>query len=132
MFTLVGIAGEDDLDAPDLDAGPNPAAEPPRSPAQRKRSNGQAPATQRTDDGKLPEPSARSVLGVQLSASLRESLTEQMATINSADEAAAWAHRNLPAKNTLTAADAKIVEERFRARLSAIGPSLDTCDRPTE
>ncbi len=38
-----------------------------------------------------------------------------MAAINSADEAAAWAHRNLPAKNTLTAADAKIVEERFRA-----------------
>jgi hypothetical protein len=36
-----------------------------------------------------------------------------MAGINSADEAAAWAHRNLPAKNTLTAADAKMVEERF-------------------
>jgi hypothetical protein len=46
-----------------------------------------------------------------------------MAAINSGDEAAAWAHRNLPAKNTLTAADAKMVEERFRARLSAIGPS---------
>ena len=55
-----------------------------------------------------------------------------MATMNSADEAAAWAHRNLPAKNTLTAADAKIVEERFQARLSAIGPSQDTCDRPAE
>src|SRR5262249_17209004 len=39
------------------------------------------------------------------------------------------AGRNLPAKNTLTAADAKIVEERFRARLSAIGPSHD---RPAE
>src|SRR2546429_2139 len=78
-------------------------------------------------DGKLPESSARSVLGVQLSASLRESLIEQMAAINSADEAAAWAHRNLPAKNTLTAADAKIVEERFRARLSAISPSYATC-----
>src|SRR2546421_4850556 len=45
------------------------------------------------------------------------------AAINSADEAAAWAHRNLPAKNTLTAADAKIVEERFQARLSTIGDS---------
>jgi hypothetical protein len=33
LFRLVGIAGEDDLDAPDLDAGPNPAAaEPPRPP----------------------------------------------------------------------------------------------------
>jgi hypothetical protein len=83
-------------------------------------------------DGKRPGPSAKSVLGAQLSASLRESLIEQMAAINSADEAAAWAHRSLPAKNTLTAADAKMVEERFRARLSTIGPSQATCDRPAE
>src|SRR5258706_8881127 len=34
LFTLVGIAGEDDLDAPDLAADPNPAAELPRSNAQ--------------------------------------------------------------------------------------------------
>ena len=131
LFTLVGIAGEDDLDAPDLGAVPKPAAELPRP---RSQSNGQATAGKRTapGDGKLPEPSARSVLGVQLSASLRESLTEQMATINSADEAAVWAHRNLPAKNTLTAADAKIVEEQFRARLSAIDASHGTCDRPAE
>jgi ribosomal protein L44E len=60
------------------------------------------------------------VLGEQLSVSLRESLIEQIATINSADEAAAWAHRNLPAKNTLTAPDAKIVEEHFQARLAKI------------
>jgi hypothetical protein len=39
--------------------------------------------------------------------------------IKSADEAAAWAHWNLPAKNTLTAADAKIVEKQ--ARLFTIG-----------
>jgi hypothetical protein len=131
LFTLVGIAGEDDLDAPDLGAVPKPAAELPRPGSQ---SNGQAAAGKRTapGDGKLPEPSARSVLGVQLSASLRESLIEQLAAIHSADEAAAWAHRNLPAKNTLTAADAKIVEERFRARLSAIDPSHGTCDRRAE
>jgi ERF superfamily len=122
LFTLVGIAGEDDLDAPDLDAGPNPAAEPPGPPDHRKQSNGQAAAAQRSapSDGKRPGPSAKSILGAQLSASLRESLIEQMAAINSGDEAAAWAHRNLPAKNALTAADAKIVEERFQARLSKI------------
>ena len=133
LFALVGIAGEDDLDAPDLGADPNAPSERPR-PDHRKQMNGQAAGRQRTapSDGKLPGHSARSVLGVQLSASLRESLIEQMAAINSADEAAAWAHRNLPAKNTLTAADAKMVEERFRARLSAIGPSHETCDRPAE
>jgi hypothetical protein len=126
LFTLVGIAGEDDLDAPDLGAAPKPATALPRPGSQ---SNGQATAAKRTAPG---ESSARSVLAVQLSASLRESLIEQLAAINSADEAAAWAHRNLPAKNTLTGADAKIVEERFRARLSAIGPPDDTCDRPAE
>jgi ERF superfamily len=117
LFTLVGIAGEDDLDAPDLGADPNPAAELQGPRDHGKQANGQAaPARPRA-----PFPnSARTVLGVQLSASLRESLVEQLAAIDSADEAAAWAHRNLPAKNTLTAADAKIVEERFQARLSKI------------
>src|SRR5438093_1613089 len=77
LFTMVGIAGEDDLDAPDLGATPKPAAELPRPGSQ---SNEQAAAGKRTapGDGELPEPSARSVLGVQLSASLRESLIEQM------------------------------------------------------
>jgi hypothetical protein len=128
LFTLVGIAGEDDLDAPDLGGDPNRAADQSRQPDHRKQTNGQAAAAQRTapSGGKLPDPSAaKSVLREQLSASLRESLIQQIATINSADEAAAWAYRNLPAKNTLTAADAKIVEERFRERLSMIsnGPT---------
>jgi hypothetical protein len=50
-----------------------------------------------------------------------------MAAINSADEAAAWAHRNLPAKNTLIATDARIVEKRFQAKLSSLsdGQNLD-------
>jgi hypothetical protein len=119
LFTLVGIAGEDDLDAPDLGV-PNPAAELPRSSAQ-------AAAAQRTalGDAKLPGPSARSVLGEQLSASLRESLIEQVAALNSADEAAAWARWSLPAKNALTAADAKMVEQRFQARLNDISDTGD-------
>src|SRR5262249_45572080 len=110
LFTLVGIAGEDDLDAPDLGADRNPAAERPRQPDHRKQSNGQKAAAQVTTARGGAKPlglSASSVLGVHLSASLRESLIGQMATISSADEAAAWAQRNLPAKNSLTAADAK-------------------------
>jgi hypothetical protein len=101
---LVGIAGEDDLDAPDLGADPNPAAEAPRG----GQWNGQAAPARRTAAG-AASPLGRSILGEQLSASLRESLIEQMAAINSADQAAAWAHRNMRAKNSLTAADAKIV-----------------------
>ena len=120
LFTLVGIAGEDDLDAPDLGAGPAPAAKLPGPADHRKQANEQAAGARPRAPSKSPNSAARTVLGMQLSASLRESLIEQLATINSADEAAAWACRNLPAKNTLTAADAKIVEERFQTRLSTI------------
>jgi hypothetical protein len=128
LFTLVGIAGEDDLDAPDLGADPTPTAELPRP---GRQSNGQTAAARPRADGdrKQPEASAASsVLGEQLSASLRESLLEQLSAINSADEAAAWAYRSLPAKNTLTTADAKIVEERFQARLSTISDGLEPAE----
>jgi len=117
LFTLVGIAGEDDLDAPDLDVEPTPSAELPRPVRQ---SNGQTATARPTPGRSRPEAATRSVLGDQLSASLRESLIEQLASIKSADEAAAWAHRNLPAKNKLTAEDAKMVEGRFQARLLQI------------
>jgi ERF superfamily len=122
LFTLVGIAGEDDLDAPDLGAVPQAEVELPRSD-HWNQSNGQAGVAARParDGGKPPAPSARTVLAPDQSAILRERLVAQLADINSADEAAAWAHRNLPAKNTLTAVDAKIVEKRFRARLSTTG-----------
>jgi ERF superfamily len=46
LFTLVGIAGEDDLDAPDLGAGPAAAAELPGRPDHRKQANEQAAGAQ--------------------------------------------------------------------------------------
>src|SRR5215813_7922650 len=53
-----------------------------------------------------------------------------MATINSADKAAAWAYWNLPAKNSLTAAGAKIVEERaVRCRFRSLAPSFTLLSR---
>src|SRR5499427_4748370 len=88
LFTLVGIAGEDDLDAPDLGPGPASAAE--RTTDRLKRANGQAAAEQKQKP--FPGSAARTALGEQLSASLRESLVEQLAGISSAEEAAAWAH----------------------------------------
>jgi hypothetical protein len=121
LFTLVGIAGEDDLDAPDLDAGPALSVELPRSDPP-KQSNAQAVVAERSvrGSGKPSLASARPVLAPEQSAILRERLLDQLVAIGSADEAAIWAQRNLPAKNTLTAIDAKIVEERFQDRLSAI------------
>ena len=39
-----------------------------------------------------------------------------------ADDAALWAHRRLPAKNQLSATDAQQVEEAFAANLASINP----------
>ena len=131
LFTLVGIAGEDDLDAPDLNPAPNLAAPTPQASYAGKQGNGRAAVQSTAARTSQPSASSRNtVLGIQLSASLRESLIDQLAAVNSADEAAVWALRNLPAKNTLTAADAKIVEERFQQRLFAFSECATTNRRP--
>ena len=73
LFTLVGIAGEDDLDAPDLAAIPKAGVELPRSD-HRNQSKGPAVVVDRParDGGKPPPPSARSVLAPDQSTILRE------------------------------------------------------------
>jgi hypothetical protein len=122
LFTLVGIGGEDDLDAPDLDAtSKTGVVEPPRSDP-RSQSTGDAAVAARARDGaKLRVRSGGPVLTSDESAMLRERLLGQLVAINSTDEAAAWARQNLSAKNTLTADDARIVEEEFQTRVSTIG-----------
>jgi ERF superfamily len=122
LFTLVGIAGEDDLDAPDLDAtSKTGVGGPPRSD-HRSPSTGDAAVAARARDGaKLPVRSGGPVLTSDQSAILRDRLLAQLAAINSTDEAALWARQNLSAKNTLTAEDARIVDEEFQRRVSTIG-----------
>jgi hypothetical protein len=122
LFTLVGIAGEDDLDAPDLNAtartGP---ADPPRSDYRSQSTGDAAVAARARDDAKPRVCSEAPVLTSDESAIVRECLLGQLAALNSIDEAAVWARENLAAKNTLTAADARIVGEQFKTRLSTIG-----------
>jgi hypothetical protein len=123
LFTLVGIAGEDDLDAPDIGVSSESRSEPPRQSDDRARPNGRPPVTEPAiRSGRLPPAqSPQRVLTANLSATLRDSLIAELASLNSADDAAAWAHRRLSAKNALMAGDAQIVEEQFQAKLSAIG-----------
>jgi ERF superfamily protein len=121
LFTLVGIAGEDDLDAPDLGTAPKAEVELPQS-AYRSQSDGHGGLVNRLPrDVSDSAASGRPVLAPDQSATLRERLVAELYAFNSADDATAWAHRNLPAKNSLTAEDAQIVEARFRARLASIG-----------
>jgi hypothetical protein len=121
LFTLVGIAGEDDLDAPDLGTAPKAEVELPQTDY-RSQSDGHGALTNRPPrDGGDSAASGRPVLAPEDSATLRERLVAELSAFNSADDATAWAYRNLPAKNALTAKDAQIVEARFRERLASIG-----------
>jgi hypothetical protein len=68
--------------------------------------------------GERPAP-----LEPEQSAALREKLLTELGTITSSDLAAIWAQEALPAKNSLAAADAKLVEDAFERRLSELAPS---------
>jgi len=136
LFTLVGIAGEDDLDAPDLNVSPSPVG----------KANGREALAQGSDVGNFSAGSlARSrparnaikghrsaltavaapALRDQLSVVLRDELLAGVAGLRDGDEAAHWAQRALPAKNTLTDADACKVEAAFEAKLAGFAAGAE-------
>jgi ERF superfamily len=134
LFTLVGIAGEDDLDAPDLIAPTSPAAEKPTSRKLGRLNGGQVYSTAGHRGAKGVSNHSRQILDPKPSATLRDQLAAELGEINSAEEAANWAHRVLGAKNSLTPADAARIEETFRAKLASFatdGPEmLQQTERP--
>ena len=135
LFTLVGIAGEDDLDAPDLMGGVGSAsagnsAQPPTKvvsgstgslPPQARRSGG-------TNGRRASRPSG---LQDQLSAVLRDELLAELARIHGSDVAAEWAHKRIAAKNTLTDSDAHAVEKAFARRVAELGCEIEPARSPT-
>jgi hypothetical protein len=125
LFTLVGIAGEDDLDAPDLTTpttqGPGP--QKPEADNKGRLNGGQHHPAQRPPfggNGKGHSNIAVPLLGPEASAELRDRLVVELNDLAGGDDAAMWAHRCLAEKNRLTAPDARRVEEAFQARLLAV------------
>jgi hypothetical protein len=141
LFTLVGIAGEDDLDAPDLCAAPpttnvgaiGAAGERGATPAamtdnlrlpSRSHGNGRLRGAERT--------SSAPILSSDESAALRDRLLGEIAGLNSQESATNWAQGALAAKNRLSAEDAKLLEEAFEKRLSELLPSESAAVVPSE
>jgi hypothetical protein len=133
LFTLVGIAGEDDLDAPDLcHVTPSSASmsSPPSAPGgngaldsrpghsavgpMQNLATGRAGKRTRSE---FPEVS----LTPEESADLREQLLTQISQINSMEGGTEWAKDALVTKNRLTTADATLVEDAFEQRLATLG-----------
>jgi ERF superfamily len=125
LFTLVGIAGEDDLDAPDLLAPP-PATSRSEEPKRDGRPGGNG-----RNHIAGPKPAAeKSELSLALSASLRDELLREIERLNGDDEAALWARRRGVAKNSLNAADARQVEQAFGGRLTTIANEQNNENAP--
>jgi hypothetical protein len=120
LFALVGIAGEDDLDAPDLlsRSDPVPKTAAPNLPKRNgsgAKDQSLSPHRDNAGTGKQPI----GVLSAALSGSLREELIAQVRSLDSAEAAAIWASKTLNAKNSLTAADARRVEDAFRGKIAS-------------
>ena len=127
LFTLVGIAGEDDLDAPDLTAPTVPDSGPERPVISNKIAgmNGGrgAGAASIRRKGKAHTVTIKPVLDPDGSAALRDQLLTDVDRLSSADAAATWAHRIMAAKNSLAAADARRVEDAFAAKMATLESS---------
>jgi hypothetical protein len=126
LFTMVGIAGEDDLDTPpgagnDAGEGPNTAAASvapnpslavaPARPGQLQRGNG-------------TNPPLREKLGADQSAAIRAQLVQEIETLPE-DDLQPRAVAILKAKNRLSIDDARLVEEAFAARMAQQEPPVE-------
>ena len=134
LFTLVGIAGEDDVDAPDLASSPTSEPDPSRAYGNNRLNGGGGDRMSRSGrrlspQGRVPtipiekRPAGRSAepeLEPSASAALRDKLVTELKGLASSDDAALWAHRSLPDKNRLNDTDAQQVEQSFQARLAIL------------
>jgi hypothetical protein len=126
LFTLVGIAGEDDLDAPDLQT---PTSQTSAQGEQRNngsdtshRANGSLNGGRSTPQRGAKTRMAPSTppLGAAESAALCEGLLASLNGLGTADDLALWAKRSLPEKNRLITGDAERLEGAFAAKLATV------------
>jgi hypothetical protein len=135
LFTLVGIAGEDDLDAPDMVGSISEKSEPTTakrgnlSGQSNGRLNGGQPDRIRKTASRRDQHNRSTLVTSRLdpkaSAELRDRLVMELNELRSGDDAATWAHRRLPEKNKLVVDDAQSVEDAFTARLAAFATFAD-------
>jgi len=133
LFTMVGIAGEDDLDAPP-DAG-NDAGEGPKAANNLAGNPTPAAAPARLGQfqpGGGTNPPAREKLGAEESAAIRSQLVQEIETLPE-DDLQPRAIAILKTKNRLSTEDARLVEDAFAARMIQQDPSVEalTVDQPT-
>jgi hypothetical protein len=123
LFTLVGIAGEDDLDAPDLCAPPPSPATSGANPVIKPMSDQSRVPARSPDNGRvrgMAAGKAPAIVDAEQSAALRDRLLAEIGNMASTEAAGGWAREALAAKNKLAGPDAKRVEDAFEQRLSEL------------
>jgi hypothetical protein len=130
LFAMVGIAGEDDLDAPDLLAPSEAKSRRAVTSGSAPKGNGQAGSGFSTPSRRPPAPRpAAAALTPEQSAQLRTRFLEELGTLGTADQLTEWVQRILPLKSTMTAEDASSIEEAFRLKIALIEPGLASNER---
>jgi len=125
LFTLVGIAGDDDTDAPAVQARAT------QQPIEVPRGAGAVNGAQPTWRGPRTAPgSKRSIPSEVDSAARRHELLAELAKMDTAEKLSGWAKQTIPAKNALLESDARVIETAFAKKateLEAAGerPSAD-------
>src|SRR5262245_61414416 len=129
LFTLAGIAGEDDLDAPDLPISIPDASTSNRTDARRTNPTHGCPRAETrpaipdTENGTdRKRPGSRSPLSKEESRTVRDKLVQEIIALESAAAALAWAIRRIRVKGLLAAADASLVERAFQDRIRVLAP----------
>src|SRR5215217_7273909 len=85
LFTMVGIAGEDDLDAPDLNAaGPKHGLATNHGAGRLSGETGIGRSASPRPAQRFPRPSAQRTLGPDASAALRDRLVAELQALASA------------------------------------------------
>jgi hypothetical protein len=128
LFTLVGIAGEDDLDAPDLSGQPAEGAAKTGNGFNQTKVNGGGAAGTLGAFAKTRKPWTPP-LAPEASAAKRDRLLDELLDLATADDATTWAHNALGTKNTLRDGDAAAVEAAFAARMAELGDGDEVTPR---
>jgi hypothetical protein len=134
LFTLVGIAGEDDLDASDLaipaspSSGPNGASPTSggsenRTPIQPAKLNGKGFQTLPRQAKPTAHNSAKP-LSAEASQGFAAATIVELESLTTEDELGNWAFRSWSKVNTLRLEDAERLREAFDARLAALRRSM--------
>jgi hypothetical protein len=127
LFTLAGIAGEDDLDAPDLPLSIEEKLVGGRTKPERTNGGSQVRKTSYAAAGNVnadDQPTPNRIFAGHDSRSLRDKLLTEIAGLASPEVALAWAVRRIRLKNSLAAEDVAAVETGFQDRIKILAPEV--------